>query len=77
MVAVVRMPSLWASSMTISHWSAVHLLGETRARTSLCSISAPPPGRECSPAALRRRSTSGTVRPNFSDQKKISGGEKA
>ena len=56
-VAVVLMPSLWASRMMPSHSSDVVFLGEMILRTRSTSTSAPPPGQrvEAGVAQARQR----------------------
>jgi len=76
MVAVVRNPSEWAVAMTSSHSVVEHLWGASSARTRSTRISAPPPGMDPSPASMRRRITSATLRWKALAKKTISGGEK-
>ena len=52
------MPSLWASDITSSQASPLHLPGPMRERTRSEKISPPPPGTVARPAALKRRRTS-------------------
>ncbi len=59
-VAVVGISSSCASRMTPSHSSGLTLRAEIRLRTRSTRISAPAPGSDFMPAALRRTSTSRT-----------------
>ena len=57
-VAVVGMPSCWASRITPSHASGCTFRAEIRLRTRSTRISAPAPGSDFIPAAFKRANTS-------------------
>jgi len=62
MVAVVFKPRRWAVSITESQSSVDPLAMPMMRRTRSESTSAPPPGIESRPAAIRRRRVSSVVR---------------
>ena len=62
-VAEVGRPRQCASCITSSHFSTDGLAGDMALRTTGSRISAPAPGSESSPAAIRRRRVSRVVRP--------------
>ncbi len=77
MVALAFSPSSWATRMTRSQSSPVHLPMPIRRRTRGSKISPPPPGIVSSPAAWNRRMISRTSIPKNRSNSTNSGGENA
>ena len=62
-VALLRSPAAWAASITSSHRSPEIFSGQIRLRISGAKISAPPPGRDPSPASFSCAITPGNGSP--------------